>query len=146
MGFKQTTFDGLLRQCYDNEKGLGFFHPAAGARISGVSRVYGLAYLDEGWLDTERGVGRVEVQLGERVMPARTYVKDRYFVRTFDSADWPDGPLTVTARAWDKAGALIGEVSQTLTVENSTAPSQRRLFAAPNGSPAMIAPAANTSG
>ena len=135
MGYREMTPDGLCRQRYDNQNGIGFFYPGAGARLNGIVRVYGLAYVDEGWLETERGVGRVEVQIGDTVMKARTYVKDRYFVRTFDTADYPNGPLTVTARAWDKAGAPIGEASQTVIIDNAAADSQRRLFAAPGGTP-----------
>ena len=123
------------RQIYHNEKGLGIFYPEHRARVSGISRLYGLAYVDEGWLESDRGVSRVEVRFGDTIIPARLYVKNRYFIRTFDSTRFPDGELTVAVQAWDKAGDKIGEVSQTIIIDNANAKKQNRLFAAPDGAP-----------
>ena len=136
MGYRETTEAGGIRQDYGNARGIGIFYPAHLARVSGISRIYGLAYIDEGWLETERGVGKVEVKFGNDSRTARLYVKNRYFVRTFDSARFKDGELEVTATAWDMEGSLIGSVSQTIIIDNNgkTAVHQERKFASPGGS------------
>ena len=133
MGFTQTTLSGHIRQEYQNSHGIGFFYPEHRARVSGISRVYGLAYIDEGWLETERGTDKVEIIIGDKIYLARLYVKNRYFVRTYDTTDFDDGELQITARAWDKSGNLIGCVSQMVFIDNANAAEQKRVFAAPNG-------------
>lgn len=119
---------------YRNDRGIGFFYPENGATLSGIAKVYGLAYTGEGWDETDKGVGSVVVDFGgKKQMDARTYVKDRYWIRTFDTAEFMDGPLTVTATAYDRKGALIGSAACTVTIDNSDSPVQRRLYAAPDG-------------
>ncbi|MCL2406085.1 MAG: hypothetical protein FWC92_11160 [Defluviitaleaceae bacterium] len=130
----------LLPWDFSNEAGIGFFYPDMGTVISGISKVYGLAYIDEGWLELDRGVEHVQVVFGDALggylsMDARTYVKNRYWIRTFDSAIFPDGQLSVEVTAWDKDGDVIGTIRNYLYVDNTNAPYRRRLFAAPGGSP-----------
>jgi hypothetical protein len=125
-----------MRQSYGNEKGIGFFFPEENAVVSGVITVHGLAYLNEGWLEEGRGVGSVTMRVDDGApMPARAYVKGRYWIRTLDTAGLCDGPhrLRVTAHALD--GALIGHADSTLIVDSSRAPAGRRLIVSPDGGP-----------
>lgn len=121
---------------YGNVKGIGFFYPEENAVLSGIAKVYGLAYTNDGWLEEDKGVGRVMVQLGDRpAVPARTYVKNKYWVKTFDTGDFSDGPLEVQVTAYDMDGRLIGTAANTVIIDSSRSPVRRRLFASPDGKP-----------
>ena len=135
MGYKERADTKHIRQIYENERGVGIFFPKHREKISGISRVYGLAYIDEGWLETDRGIARVEVTIGDEIHSARLYVKNRYFVRTFDSTRFSDGELTIAVRAFDQDGNLLGSVSQIVVVDNAHAQTQPRVYAAPDGLP-----------
>lgn len=125
-----------LIQDYRNDSGIGFMYPRNDAVLCGICKVYGLAYAGEGWLEDERGIERVIVSLGgSKELPARLYVKNRYWIRTFDSTDLPDGPLEITVAAYDRQGVLIGTVSDRFTIDNSHTALGRRLYAANNGEP-----------
>ena len=124
-------------QHYGNDKGIGFFYPATqDVTLSGITPIYGLAYTDEGWLEEDKGVGKVTVEFGNKVMmDARTYVKDRYWVRTLDTSAFKNGPLTIKVTAYDKQGGLIGVATNRVMIDNKASAVEHRYFAAPEGKP-----------
>ncbi|MFC5471167.1 hypothetical protein ACFPPD_20990 [Cohnella suwonensis] len=119
---------------YHNDKGIGFFYPERDATLSGIARIYGLAYTGEGWLEEDKGVGKVVIQFGDQLeLEARTYVKDRYWIRTFDTAAFKNGPLSIKATAYDKEGNLIGSVVNRVIIDNDNSSADNRYFVSPEG-------------
>ncbi|MFD0670077.1 hypothetical protein [Cohnella sp. GCM10027633] len=119
---------------YANDRGIGFFYPPQDAVMSGIAQVHGLAYTGEGWLEEDRGVGKVVVRFGEELeLEARTYVKNRYWIRTFDTSAFEDGPLAITVTAYDLTGALIGTAVNRVTIDNGKSNVGNRYYASPDG-------------
>lgn len=120
---------------YRNTMGIGFMYPENETSVCGIAKVFGLAYAGEGWLEDEKGVGKVVVSFGGMETPARLYVKNKYWIRTFDTTEFADGPLDVSATAYDRNGSLIGTVCITLMVGNKKATVGRKRYASPDGKP-----------
>lgn len=119
---------------FSNDRGVGFFYPAENAVVSGISKIYGLAYTGEGWLEEDKGIAKVEVDFGgQQRMEARLYVKNRYWIRTFDTAAFKNGPLLIKVTAYDKDGNIVRSAASTVIVDNSKSVVQSRLYAAPDG-------------
>jgi hypothetical protein len=111
----------IMMHEYGNEKGIGFFSPDNGAVLYGITKLYGLAYINEGWLEVSKGVGKVIVKFGDRkVMTARTYVKNRYWIRTFDTTEFENGPLDIEIIAYDMKNNIIGSLINTFIIDNSS--------------------------
>ncbi|MGB9678377.1 MAG: chondroitinase-B domain-containing protein [Thermoanaerobacteraceae bacterium] len=121
---------------YHNDKGIGFFYPDQMEKLSGIAKIYGLAYTGEGWDEEDKGVGKVIVNFGDKKeMLARTYVKDRYWIRTFDTSEFKDGPLKIKVTAYDKSGNLIGTATNIVVIDNSNSNVLRKIYISPYGKP-----------
>src|SRR5690606_39000654 len=66
-------------------------------------------------------------------MEARTYVKDRYWIRTFDTTVFKNGPLHILVTAYDKEGNQGGSVTNRVMIDNGKSAGRARYYVSPDG-------------